>query len=257
MGSEVTVVRSLRLGGPPWLLRADGRNVVLRVAGANRASSAETEVAAMSHVTRADPGVPVAEVLGYDLAEKTGYALLLIGELPGSSVIPAEPDPGQLRALGAIAARISAVAASPSRALPVRRRPIEGEDFGRMRREQGTWRTGTWSRRSRPRRTWAGSPSRWPPRAARPDPGGHARAPRRLPGRGPVGAGLGPGGQLAAMRACGCPRNRRGTRRRRGGTGTFRVNWATRSGWAGTASRFMSSSGTWTGVPVACARASA
>src|SRR5437763_956581 len=47
LGSEVTVVRSLRLGGPPWLLRADslradglragGRNVVLRVIAASRA----------------------------------------------------------------------------------------------------------------------------------------------------------------------------------------------------------------------------
>jgi aminoglycoside phosphotransferase (APT) family kinase protein len=138
LGSEVTVVRSLRLGGPPWLLRSDDRDVVLRVGAAERAGEAETEVAAMAHAARAaDPGLPVAELLGCDFAEQTGYALVLTGHLPGSSVIPAEPDPGQLRALGAAAARISAVTLTPTRALPVRRRPIEAEDFARLRREQG------------------------------------------------------------------------------------------------------------------------
>lgn len=85
----------------------------------------------------ADPCLPVAELLGYDLAEQTGYALVLTGHLPGSSVIPAEPDPDQLRALGAAAARISAITLTPTHALPVRHRPIEAEDFARMRREQG------------------------------------------------------------------------------------------------------------------------
>ncbi len=206
LGSEVRVVRSLRLGHPPWLLRAGDRNVVLRVAPARRAGETETEVAAMTHVARAAAaGLPVPEVLGYDLAEQTGYALMLTGQVPGSSVIPAEPDPERLRALGAVAARISSVTLSPTRALPVRHRPIEAEDFARLRREQGasdllhaaeaavasvagaagagaatscaagkprrdgpaaTFPTGTWSPRSRPRRTWAGFPYRWPPRAA-------------------------------------------------------------------------------------------
>jgi aminoglycoside phosphotransferase (APT) family kinase protein len=138
LGSEVAVVRSLRLGGSPWLLRAGGRDVVLRAAGAERTPEVETEVAAMTRVARAaDPRLPVAEVLGYDLAEQTGYAVVLIGHLPGSSIIPAEPDPRQLRALGAAAARISSVTLTPTRALPVRRRPIEGEDFAGMRRDQG------------------------------------------------------------------------------------------------------------------------
>jgi Ser/Thr protein kinase RdoA (MazF antagonist) len=144
----VTVIRSLRLGGTPWLLRAGdlpagdlpagGRNVVLRVAPARRAGETETEVAAMTHVARvAQAGLPVPELLGYDLAEQTGYALLLIGQVAGSGVIPAEPDPERLRALGAIAARVSSVRLSPTRALPVRYRPIEAEDFARLRREQG------------------------------------------------------------------------------------------------------------------------
>ncbi len=53
LGSEVTAVRSLRLGGSPWLLRTGGRDVVLRVAGAQRAREAETEVAAMTRAARA------------------------------------------------------------------------------------------------------------------------------------------------------------------------------------------------------------
>ena len=163
LGSEVTVVRSLRLGGTPWLLqagdlrvsdlqagglraggrnsgglRAGGRNVVLRVIAARRAGETETEIAAMTHVARvAQAGLPVPELLGYDLAEQTGYALMLTGQVAGSGVIPAEPDPERLRALGAVAARISSVTLSPTRALPVRYRPIEAEDFARLRREQG------------------------------------------------------------------------------------------------------------------------
>jgi len=161
LGSEVTVLRSLRLGGTPWLLRADelrpsdlradgvpadgvpadGRNVVLRVIAARRAGETETEVAAMTHVARvAQAGLPVPELLGYDLAEQTGYALVLTGQVAGSGVIPAEPDPERLRALGAVAARISSVTLSPTRALPVRYRPIEAEDFARLRREQGAGR---------------------------------------------------------------------------------------------------------------------
>jgi Ser/Thr protein kinase RdoA (MazF antagonist) len=135
LGSKATVVRSLRLGGSPWLLRTGDRNVVLRVSAAERAGEAETEVAAMTQVARvADPGLPVAEVLGYDLAEQTGHALILTGQRPGSSVIPVEPDPEQLRALGAAAARINSITLPPARALPVRRGPIEPGDFARLRR---------------------------------------------------------------------------------------------------------------------------
>jgi aminoglycoside phosphotransferase (APT) family kinase protein len=52
-------------------------------------------------------------------------------------VIPPEPDPVRLRALGAVAARISSVKLTPAPALPVRSRPIEAEDFAGMRRDQG------------------------------------------------------------------------------------------------------------------------
>jgi len=57
--------------------------------------------------------------------------------MPGTSVIPPEPDPERLQALGAAAARISSIEVTPAPALPVRSRPIEPEDFAGMRREQG------------------------------------------------------------------------------------------------------------------------
>jgi aminoglycoside phosphotransferase (APT) family kinase protein len=137
LGASVTVAASLRLGGSPWLLRAGDREAVLRVNRAERVGDTRTEVAAMTRVADADPGLPVPEVLGYDLTGQTGYALTLTAHRPGSSLIPPEPHPGQLRALGAAAARISTITLTPTRALPVRHRPIEGEDFARMRREQG------------------------------------------------------------------------------------------------------------------------
>jgi aminoglycoside phosphotransferase (APT) family kinase protein len=138
LDTEVTVLRGLRHGGPPWLLRAGDREVVLRVARAEQAAETATEVAAMTHAARvASDILPVAELLGYDLAERTGYGLVLIACVPGTSVIPPEPDPERLRALGAAAARISSVKLAPAPALPVRSRPIEGEDFAGMRREQG------------------------------------------------------------------------------------------------------------------------
>jgi aminoglycoside phosphotransferase (APT) family kinase protein len=138
LDTEVTVLRGLRHGGSPWLLRAGDREVILRVARAERAAETATEVAAMTCVALVAGAVlPVAELLGYDLAERTGYALVLTACVPGTSVIPAEPDPGRLRALGAAAARISSIQVTPAPALPVRRRPIEGEDFAGMRREQG------------------------------------------------------------------------------------------------------------------------
>lgn len=136
--TEVTVLRGLRLGGSPWLLRAGEREVVLRVAPPEQVAETATEAAAMTYAARAaGPTLPVAELLGCDLAERTDYGLVLIAYVPGTSVIPAGPDPQRLRALGATAARINSVEFAPVPALPLRSRPIEGEDFAGMRREQG------------------------------------------------------------------------------------------------------------------------
>jgi aminoglycoside phosphotransferase (APT) family kinase protein len=138
LGTEVSVLRGLRHGGSPWLLQAGDREVVLRVAPAEHAAQTATQVAAMTCAARViGATLPVADLLGYDLAERTGYGLVLTARVPGTSVIPPAPDSGRLRALGAAAARISSVELAPAPALPVRSRPIEGEDFAAMRREQG------------------------------------------------------------------------------------------------------------------------
>jgi aminoglycoside phosphotransferase (APT) family kinase protein len=138
LDTEIEVLRGLRHGSSPWLLRAGDREVVLRVARAERAAETATEVAAMTYAARvAGASLPIAELLGYDLAERTGYALVLTARVPGTGVIPPEPDPVRLRALGAVAARISSVKLTPTPALPVRSRPIEPEDFAGMRRDQG------------------------------------------------------------------------------------------------------------------------
>jgi Ser/Thr protein kinase RdoA (MazF antagonist) len=147
------VLRGLRDGGSPWLLLAGGRRLVLRVVRAERAGETETEIAAMTCVAEgaraaeaaraagaargAGAALPVAELFGYDLAERTRFGLVLTACLPGASTIPREPDPERLRSLGAVAARISSVAVIPAPALPVRTRPIEAEDFPGMRRDQG------------------------------------------------------------------------------------------------------------------------
>lgn len=138
LNTEVAELRGLRDGGSPWLLRAGEREVVLRVARAEQVAETATEVAAMTYAARVAGAIlPVAELLGYDLAERTGYGLVLTACVPGTSMIPPAPDPEQLRALGAAAARISSIKLAPAQALPVRSRPIEAEDFDGMRREQG------------------------------------------------------------------------------------------------------------------------
>ena len=58
LGTEVTVLRGLRNGDSPWLLRAGDREVVLRVAPAERAAETATEVAAMTFAARAAGAVP-------------------------------------------------------------------------------------------------------------------------------------------------------------------------------------------------------
>jgi aminoglycoside phosphotransferase (APT) family kinase protein len=125
--SQVTVLRGLRLfdGGPPWLIDVDGRKFVLPVTPHEEV--APTEVAAMR--LAADAGLPVPRILAHQ------GDLLLMPEMTGDSLIPAEPDTRRLRALGAAAARIASIPVTPTAALPVRTRPIALEDFESMRRE--------------------------------------------------------------------------------------------------------------------------
>jgi hypothetical protein len=101
LGTEVAVLRGLRHGDSPWLLRAGDREVILRVARAENAGWAATEAAAMTCVAQiAGTVLPVAELLAYDLAECTGYGLVLTARGPGTSVIAPAPDPERLRGAG-------------------------------------------------------------------------------------------------------------------------------------------------------------
>jgi aminoglycoside phosphotransferase (APT) family kinase protein len=135
LGGEITVERGLREGGSPWLIRARDTSAVLRVAPLDARERLALEVVALRHA--AGTGLPVPEVLGHDDGTASGFALVLTGLLPGTSRIPARPDAKRLRAMGAIAARISAVAPGPSGVLPGRSGPIEDFPWARLRQERG------------------------------------------------------------------------------------------------------------------------
>ena len=95
LDTKVTVLRGLRNGGSPWLLRAGDRQVVLRVARAEQVAETATEVAAMTYAARVAGAIlPVAELLGYDLAERTRYGLVLTTRVPGHKRNPARARPG-------------------------------------------------------------------------------------------------------------------------------------------------------------------
>jgi aminoglycoside phosphotransferase (APT) family kinase protein len=130
LGSRVAVVRGLREGGTPWLLRTGGRPVILKDGEPGQAAQFATEAAALQ--VAATAGFPVAAVLGYD-----GGTRMLLECLPGTSRIPREPDGQRLRALGATAARIQTVGLEPTNDLPVRDRPIADADYAGIRRAHG------------------------------------------------------------------------------------------------------------------------
>jgi aminoglycoside phosphotransferase len=87
---DLAVVRGLREGGSPWLLRADGRELVLRIGAPSDAAPFATEVAALRLAAQA--GIPVPRLLGHDDGTATGIPLVLTECLPGSSHIPRQPD---------------------------------------------------------------------------------------------------------------------------------------------------------------------
>jgi aminoglycoside phosphotransferase (APT) family kinase protein len=133
---DLAVLRGLREGGSPWLLRGDDCELVLRIGQLGDTASFATEVAALRLAAQA--AIPASRLLGHDDGTAAGVPLVLTEYLPGSSQIPAVPDPSRLRALGAVAARLHAVPLEPSAGLPARDRPIAGEDFAKMRHEQET-----------------------------------------------------------------------------------------------------------------------
>jgi aminoglycoside phosphotransferase (APT) family kinase protein len=128
-GERLVSATGLRAGGSPWLLRyvAGGHenSAVLRVGQ----TGIEREVRGIE--LAGDAGIPVARVIATRTDDDV--ALLLIEYVDGKSVQPVEPDPARLAALGAVAARISAV--STNSILPTVAHPIPSVDFDQLRAE--------------------------------------------------------------------------------------------------------------------------
>ena len=87
------VVSGLRDGASPWLLRAGGREVVLRVGRPAIAHELATEAAALE--LAAGLGVSVPELLGSDDGRAAGVPVVLSARLPGSSQPPRPRTDGQ------------------------------------------------------------------------------------------------------------------------------------------------------------------
>ncbi len=142
-GARVVAVEGLRSGAGPWRLRIDrgGKQsqAVLRVGELHRRGQVATEAAALAFAK--EHQLPAPRLLGVDLdGNAAGRPVLLTTVLAGSSRIPAAASPGRLRALGAAAARLHAVAAGPRPGLPLRTRPLEDVDFAAARRASGSTR---------------------------------------------------------------------------------------------------------------------
>jgi aminoglycoside phosphotransferase (APT) family kinase protein len=131
--SSVEIVRGMREGGSPWLLRTAAREAVLRIGGPDDREHFDREVAAIEFASAG--GVPAPAVLGHDDGEAAGMPLLLFERMAGASAIPSAPDRERLRRLGAVTASLHAIRLTPSDLLPVRERPIASVDFAALRRE--------------------------------------------------------------------------------------------------------------------------
>jgi aminoglycoside phosphotransferase (APT) family kinase protein len=135
-GGDVVGVRGLRDGGSPWLLRLERggtpRGVVLRVGDEDDHAPLRTEVAALR--LAAEHGIPAPRLLAAELVGDR--PVVLVEQLAGSSQIPPGRPPARLRTLGRVATPLHAFALEAGPALPRRDRPIAGEDFAALRRQQ-------------------------------------------------------------------------------------------------------------------------
>ncbi|WFE29534.1 aminoglycoside phosphotransferase family protein [Solwaraspora sp. WMMD791] len=134
--ATVRVVRGLRAGDNPWLLRITQRGrtteAVLKTVDPARPARLFTEIAALRLAE--EQGVAAPRIIGYDTGDTgSGSVALLQTVVPGRSAIPIEPTAARLRAMGAVAGALRTIAVEPSPQLPVRTRPIAARDFARER----------------------------------------------------------------------------------------------------------------------------
>jgi aminoglycoside phosphotransferase (APT) family kinase protein len=136
-GATAVAAKGLREGNNPWLLRIEyeGRTIeaVLKTADPGDPGGFATEIAALRLAD--ERRIPAPRILGLDATGSTaGTQAVLETVVHGRSAIPLEPTPERLRAMGAAAAALHAIAAEPSPELPVRTGPIPASDFARERR---------------------------------------------------------------------------------------------------------------------------
>lgn len=142
-GARVVAVKGLRAGAGPWRLGIDrgGETVeaVLRVGaldtGSRRRLATEAAALALAEAHR----LAAPRLLAVDLdGDTAGRPALLMTVLMGSSTIPTIASVARLRASGAAAAALHAVATTPRPDLPLRVRPLADVDFAAQRRATGS-----------------------------------------------------------------------------------------------------------------------
>src|SRR6266511_2145182 len=136
--ARIVAVKGMRAGAGPWRLGIDhgGETVeaVLRIGdpdiGSRRRLATEAAALALAEEHR----LAAPRLLAVDLdGDTTGRPALLMTVLAGSSTIPTIASVVRLRASGAAAAALHAVATTPRPDLPLRVRPLGDVDFAAQR----------------------------------------------------------------------------------------------------------------------------
>jgi aminoglycoside phosphotransferase (APT) family kinase protein len=139
--ARLVAAEGLRAGAGPWRLRIvhAGKQftVVLRVGDTSCRQQLATEAAALAFAEAHRLAAPRLVAVDLD-GVAAGRPALLMTVLPGSSTIPTLASTTRLRALGAAAATLHALATGPRPDLPLRVRPLADVDFAAMRRASGS-----------------------------------------------------------------------------------------------------------------------
>jgi aminoglycoside phosphotransferase (APT) family kinase protein len=138
-GSRVAEVRSLRDGGPPWLLRIEHRGgatvAVLRTADFRRIGPFMIRTGAEALAAAERAGLSAPRLIRADLGgEEAGAVATLESVVLGTTAWPTPTSVERLRAAGAALAPVHAVAMAPTKDLRFRPRPIAVDDFAGARR---------------------------------------------------------------------------------------------------------------------------